>query len=127
MRIRSAILAMAGLAALGGPAVAAASCTTHSGYTVLITRCDVESWCKASDPVFYSQPILLQPGQTSIKMQEAYAKLADKTAKRPSGAYFGNSTGGCYEKPDQPEEIELRYMRQKSPDRNYVFMKFDVP
>lgn len=127
MRIRSAFFAVAGLAALGAPAGAGAYCPFHEGYTVLYARCNVEGLCKAGDPVFYSQPILLKRGQSSTKLQLAYGKLADKTAKRPNNAYWSNSTSGCYDTPGEPETVELRPMREKSPKENYVLLKIEVP
>lgn len=125
---RRAALA-AGVAATGwlglqGAAHAGAYCPSKPGYTVLYARCEVAAWCKPTDPVYYSQPILIGKGQSSTEQQAKFQAMALKAAGQESGAYSGQATGGCYDNPDQIEIDLMQPMRQKNPNETYVLLRY---
>lgn len=105
-------------------AEASAYCPFHDGYTVLIARCAVMDWCRPTDPVYYSQPILIMKGKGSSAEAEKYRLMAEKAAGQRAGAYSGDSTGGCYDNPDLIEADLLKPMRDKSPKDKFVLMRF---
>ncbi len=119
-----AALAATGWFAMQSTAHAGAFCPSKDGYTVLYARCEVSAWCKLTDPVYYSQPILIAKGKTSSEQQAKFQAMAEKAAGQKSGAYYGQATGGCYDNPDQIETDLMQPMRQKNPNEKFVLLRF---